>query len=154
MIMKRNSFYIFVGLILLIEISLFWWSIEIVNPLPTQAGVICGVVAILLGRRYVDEIIEDERTNLINQKAAVSTLLVFWVIFFVYSISGAVIGLGAPGIPMPPGWRPEDKPMISPNHLGMYAFGQILLLCLMIFLYVAFRIYYSHKYGEWDDDEE
>jgi len=152
--MKRNSFYIFAGLILLIEIVLFWWSIEIVNPLPIQAGIVSGFIAIFLGRRYVDEVIEDERTNLITQKAAVNTLLIFWVILFLYSIGGVVIGLGAPGIRLPKGWRPEDRSMIDSNHLGFFAFGQILVLCLMIFLYVAFRIYYSHKYGEWDDDEE
>ena len=152
--MKRNSFYILTGLILLIEIVLFWWSIEIVNPLPIQAGIVTGIVAIFLGRRYVDEVIEDERTNLITQKAAVSTLLIFWVILFVYSIGGAVLGLGAPGIPLPKGWRPGDRPMMNENHLGIFAFAQIVLLSLMIFLYVAFRMYYSHKYGEWDDDEE
>jgi uncharacterized membrane protein len=36
----------------------------------------------------------------------------------------------------------------------MMGFVQLGFLCLMIFLYVAFRIYYARKYGEWDTDEE
>jgi hypothetical protein len=38
--------------------------------------------------------------------------------------------------------------------LRMIGFFQLTMLCLMIFLYVGFRIYYARKYGEWDTDEE
>jgi hypothetical protein len=30
----------------------------------------------------------------------------------------------------------------------------MLLLCLMIFLYVGFKIYYARQLGEWESDEE
>jgi uncharacterized membrane protein len=31
---------------------------------------------------------------------------------------------------------------------------QLALLCLMVILYVGFRMYYARKYGEWEKDEE
>ena len=49
---------------------------------------------------------------------------------------------------------PAPPEMIAISHLGIFGMIQILLLVLMLFIYVAFRIYYSHKFGEWDDDEE
>jgi uncharacterized membrane protein len=38
--------------------------------------------------------------------------------------------------------------------IGNFAILQMALLCLMIFLYVGFRMYYARKYGDWDTDEE
>lgn len=49
---------------------------------------------------------------------------------------------------------PAPPEMIAISHLGIFGVIQILLLVLMLFIYVAFRMYYSHKFGEWDDDEE
>ena len=46
------------------------------------------------------------------------------------------------------GGEPE---MLGPRLMGYFQLG---LLCLMIFLYVGFRIYYARKYGEWETDEE
>jgi hypothetical protein len=39
-------------------------------------------------------------------------------------------------------------------RLGYFGYLQLALLFLMFFLYVGFRIYYAHKYGEWETDEE
>ena len=33
-------------------------------------------------------------------------------------------------------------------------FIQLGFLCLMIFLYVGFRIYFARKYGEWETEDE
>ena len=49
---------------------------------------------------------------------------------------------------------PASTEMIAISHLGIFGVIQIPLLVLMLFIYVAFRIYYSHKFGEWDDNEE
>jgi hypothetical protein len=38
--------------------------------------------------------------------------------------------------------------------LKMIGYLQLGLLCLMIFLYVGFRLYYARKFGEWETDEE
>lgn len=49
---------------------------------------------------------------------------------------------------------PAPPEMIAVSHLGIFGAIQILLLILMLFIYVGFRVYYSHQLGEWDDDEE
>lgn len=61
----------------------------------------------------------------------------------VYAVTSEAVRL----IPAPP-------EMIAISHLGIFGVIQILLLILMLFIYVGFRVYYSHKFGEWDDDEE
>ena len=147
--MKRNSFYILLGIVALIEVAFFWWAVEMREPLLMSALFIIGVLVVYLAKKEVSEVMEDERTILINQKAALRTLEVFWVVFFAMSISAVVIGLGRtsdhPGHVLPP---PD------PRHVGFFGMAQLALLCLMIFLYVGFRIYYSRQYGGWDTDEE
>ena len=49
---------------------------------------------------------------------------------------------------------PAPPEMIAISHLGVFGMIQIFLLVLMMFIYVGFRMYYSHKFGEWYDDEE
>jgi hypothetical protein len=41
--------------------------------------------------------------------------------------------------------------ILSPRMMGYIQLG---LLCLMIFLYVGFRINYARKYGNFETDEE
>ncbi|MDD1674415.1 MAG: DUF2178 domain-containing protein, partial [Methanomicrobiales archaeon] len=84
--MKRNTFYIVIGIVAFIEIAIFWFSIQLHNPLPIQLAFIAGIIFVYAVRRLVEEPIEDERTNLITQKAALRTLEIFWVIFFVVSL--------------------------------------------------------------------
>jgi uncharacterized membrane protein len=152
--MKRNTFYIILGLIILLEVGIFWWAVEIHNALLSPVAFILGVVAIYLARSRVGEIIEDERTGLITQKAALRTFQVFWVVFFAVNLGVAVIGFGPPGFPRPPMRPPPGDGSLPFNLLGKFAVLQLVLLGLMILLYVGFRIYYARKYGDWDSDEE
>ena len=78
---------------------------------------------------------------------------VFWVVFCAFSIGAVMQLLRPPPIPrgftmVPPPILPE---LLSPRLIGYVQLG---LLCLMIFLYVGFRIYYAGKYGDWETDEE
>lgn len=151
--MKRNLYYILVGLIALVEVIFFWLAVDTRNPLLIEIAFPIGILLIYLAKRQVEEIIEDERTVLINQKAALRTLEIFWVIFFALSIGAVVIGLsgrfpyGAPNA-LPPPPHPEFR------HFSIFGIGQMAILCLMIFSYVGFRIYYARQYGEWEKDEE
>ncbi|RPJ53064.1 MAG: DUF2178 domain-containing protein, partial [Methanobacteriota archaeon] len=88
--MKRNTFYLFIGILVLLEVGVFWLAIEQVEPLLIQIAIPVGVAAFYLVRSMVEEPIQDERTNMITQKAAVATLTVFWVAFFVMSIGSVV----------------------------------------------------------------
>jgi uncharacterized membrane protein len=147
--MKRNVFYIFVGIIAFLEVSLLWLAIDADNALLIQVGFVVGVILVYLARRTVSEVIEDERTTLISQKSALRTLEIFWVVFFLLSLGSIVIGFNRPFF---------DHPRIPPSselpNFGIFGFVQLLLLCLIIFLYVGFRIFYARKYGEYDTDEE
>jgi uncharacterized membrane protein len=148
--MKRNTFYLLAGVVGLALVGIFWLSVEILNPTLITVAFIAAIILMYGLRTRISDHLEDERTILITQKSAMRTLEVFWVVFFAISLGGAVFGLGAPGFPRPP-HRPPDEGLIPLGHLG---FMQMTLLCLMIFLYVGFRMYYARRYGEWDTDEE
>jgi uncharacterized membrane protein len=152
--MKRNTFYTMIGVVAFIEIAIFWLSVQVHNPLPIQLAFIAGIIVVYAVRRSVEEPIEDERTNLITQKAALRTLEIFWVIFFVVSLGGAVIGFSRPlGIHPPHPPFPPSSEFDLP-HIGFFGIIQMALLVLMIFLYVGFRLYYARLYGGWETDEE
>jgi len=111
--MKRNTFYLLAGVVALIEVGIFWLSVEIERPILIQAAFVLGVLLIYIARRRVDETIEDERTAMITQKAALRTLEVFWVVFFAVSLGSAVIAFSRPlGLrpphPGPPEMAPPD----------------------------------------------
>ena len=148
--MKRNTFYLMAGIVGLALVGIFWLSVEIRDPLLITVAFIAAII-LMYGLRYrITDRIEDERTILISQKSAMRTIEVFWVVFFAISLGGAVIGLGAPGFSRP-SHRPPNEGLIPLGHLGI---TQMALLCLMIFLYVGFKMYYARQYGEWDTDEE
>jgi len=162
---KQNVFYLLVGIIALLEVGIFWVSLQLERPILIQAAVVIGVILIYFARKNVEKGFDDERTQFIAQKAAMSTLEVFWVIFFVISLASIIIGLNRPVHFRPPSFPgsqspPPDiefsVPLVGPetfNHLGFF---QLSMLCLIIFLYIGFRIYYGRKYGDGasENDEE
>jgi uncharacterized membrane protein len=161
--MKPNIFHLLVGIIALVEVGIFWLSIELDNPLLIQVSVVLGIVLIYLAKRTVETGLEDERTQFIAQKAALRTLEVFWVVFFVMSLGSVVMGFNRPLHFQPPrfpgsqGPPPDIEftlPLVGPETFGKFGFMQLGLLCLMIFLYIGFRIYYGRKYGASEADEE
>lgn len=161
---KPNLFYLLIGMIALVEVGIFWISIELDNPIIIQVAVVVGFLLIYLAKRNVETVLEDERIQFIAQKAALRTLEVFWVIFFVMSLGSIVMGLNRPLHFQPPrlpgsqGPPPQSidfsLPLVSPETFGRFGFVQLGLLCLMIFLYIGFRIYYGRKYGASEADEE
>lgn len=153
--MKRNGFYILFGVVALLEVVFFWISLELGDPRIIQAAFILGLAGIYLAKRRVTEVIEDERTALITQKASMRTLEVFWVVFFLMNL-GTVVAIFGDRVGLPR-WRPPPPP--EPQIIDLHPFGyialiQMALLCLMVLLYVGFRIYYARQYGDWENDEE
>ncbi|HVP94592.1 MAG TPA: DUF2178 domain-containing protein [Methanoregulaceae archaeon] len=155
--MKKNSFYLLVGCIALVLLIIFWYSIENSVHFFTESAFIIGVIVIYFARRQITDLVEDERSAKITEKAALRTLQVFWVMFAVFAIGTVTALFRIPKFPQEfrpphPGellGNPGDIP--SPKLIGYFSLG---LLCLMIFLYVGFRLYYARKYGEWAIDEE
>jgi uncharacterized membrane protein len=149
--MRKNGFYLIVGCITSILLIIFWYSIETHSPLVISIAFIIGVGLAYFARSRVTDLVEDERSARITEKAVLRTFQIFWVLFGALSIGEVMNILSPPRFPRP---FPEMPP--PPAPIGFRAFGymQLVLLCLMIFLYVGFRIYYARKFGEWETDEE
>jgi uncharacterized membrane protein len=152
--MKRNTFYLVTGFIAMSVAVFLYVAVDRTAPLLIQIALPIGVILFYLAKRSVTETIEDERSNYIAQKAAIATLQVFWVVFFVISIGSIIYDfsplLGFRFPPPPRGLNPE----ILPPLIRPFGFLMLFLLCLMIILYGGFRIYYARKFGEWERDEE
>lgn len=148
--MKKNSFYVLAGCIALLLLAVFWYSVEIHNPILIEIAFVAGIAVIYFSRRTVTDIIEDERSAKITEQATLRTFQVFWVVFCAISIGAVMQMLYVPTFPknFPTVHPPE---ILGPRMMGYFQLG---LLCLMIFLYVGFRIYYARKYGDWETDEE
>ena len=148
--MKKNTFYLIIGCIALALLAIFWYSIEVHSPFIIEAAFIVAIMIIYLVRKKVTDIIEDERTARISEQASLMTFQVFWVAFCALSIGSVMQILYVPTFPRE---HMEVRPpeILGPRMLGYFQLG---LLCLMIFLYVGFRVYYARKYGEWETDEE
>lgn len=148
--MKKNTFYLVVGCIALALLAIFWYSVEVHRPVIVEVAFIVAIVIIYLIRKKVTDIIEDERTAKISEQAALKTFQVFWVAFCALSIGAVMEILYVPSFPREH-FPVRTAELLGPRMLGYFQLG---LLCLMIFLYVGFRIYYARKYGDWETDEE
>jgi len=148
--MKKNTFYLIFGCIALALLAIFWYSIELHIPFFIEPAFIIGVILILLAKKKVTDRIEDERDVKITEQATIRTMQIFWVVFCAFSILAVMEILRIPTFSRSTfSFRSED--ILPPRMMGYIQLG---LLCLMIFLYVGFRIYYARKFGEFDTDEE
>ncbi len=148
--MKKNTFYLLFGCVALALLVIFWYSVELHRAVLIEIAFIAGIILIYLARRQVTDLIDDERDVKITEQATIRTMQVFWVVFCAFSIGAVMEILHIPSFPRPS--PPVRSPEILPPRLMGYV--QLGLLCLMIFLYVGFRIYYAKKYGDFDTDEE
>jgi Predicted membrane protein len=149
--MRRNAFYVLVGIIAFLEVSLLWLAIEVNNALLIQAGFVVGIILVYLARGTVTDVIEDERTIQISQQSALRTLEIFWVVIFLMSLGSIVLSFNRPFFVIFRGYPP---PPVEFPSFGIFGFIQLFFLVLIIFLYVGFRVYYARKYGEFESDEE
>jgi uncharacterized membrane protein len=152
--MKRNTFYLIGGFAAVILLAIFWYSDETHTPLLITIAFLVAVVLLYFMRKRVKDFAEDERAARITEKAALRTLQVFWVLFCAFSIGAIAQILQEPSFP------PRELVPVAQRHtpeilhLRSLGYVQLGLLCLTIFLYVGFRLYYARKYGEWETDEE
>ncbi|MDD1689905.1 MAG: DUF2178 domain-containing protein [Methanoregula sp.] len=148
--MKKNTFYILSGCIALVLLAVFWYSVEVHNPLFIEIAFVIGILIAYLARKKVTDLIEDERSTKITEQAVLRTFQIFWVGFCAFSIGAVMQILYVPQFPREFFFTRQPE-IISPRMMGYFQLG---LLCLTIFLYVGFRMYYARKYGEWETDEE
>jgi uncharacterized membrane protein len=148
--MKKNTFYLIVGCIAFALLAIFWYSVELHAAFLIEIAFIVGIALVYLVKRNVTDFISDERDIKITEQATLRTMQVFWVIFCAFSIGAVMEILHVPEFPrQAPSIRPPV--LLPPRMIGYIQLG---LLCLMIFLYVGFRIYYARKYGDFEIDEE
>jgi uncharacterized membrane protein len=148
--MKKNSFYLICGCIAIALLFIFWYSVELHTPLLIEIAFIIGIALAYLAHRTITDVINDERDVKISEQAMMRTMQVFWVVFCAFSIGAVMEILHVPTFSRPPPGSPPPD-MLGPRMIGYIQLG---LLCLMIFLYVGFRIYYAKKYGDFETDEE
>ena len=153
--MKKNIFYLLTGVVAVALLMIFWYSIENFTPIFITISFIIAVILLYLAYRRVVDFIEDERSARITEKAATSTLQVFWVCFCAFSILAVMNLLYLPHV-LRAFWQTHETRIMPLELMSLKTIGyiQLGLLCLMIFLYVGFRVYYSRKFGDWETDEE
>jgi uncharacterized membrane protein len=153
--MKKNIFYLMIGVVAVALLAIFWYSVEHFVPLFFTISFVIGVILLYFAYRTVEDFIEDERGARITEKAAMRTLQIFWVCFCAFSILAVMDMLDLHRLShafwLDRGSVPAPSEVLPMRMIG---YVQLALLCLMIFLYVGFRVYYARKYGDWETDEE
>ncbi len=170
--MKKNTFYIICGLIAISLLLLFWLSIELSNPVIIAVSVILAAVLFFILKQRVTDIVQDERTILIDMKTASATIKASVILFLTVNLATIVYVFSVPlgfhsftyhlsndsllsageyeyvsYFPVPP----ETIPI---SQLGLFAVLQLIMIVVALFIYVGFRLYYARKFGVWGDDEE
>ena len=138
--LHTNGFLAIIGIVALLEVIVFYFAITVRYPIICAIGLIIGIIIITLARTQIQEIVEDERTELIVGKAATRTLHIVLILISAYALSGVAVILTLPHHPC--------GPIIS-----NFTFSYLLLPCMMILLYTALRYYYAHKYGGFEREE-
>ena len=170
--MKKNTFYIICGLFAISLLFLFWLSILLSNPVIIAVSFLIEAVLLFVLKRRITDIVQDERSILIEMKTASATIktaavllvtvnlgmvvyvfsdsLGFHTLTYNRSLNPMLFPEGYASVPYFP-VPPETIPI---SVLGLFAVMQIVLLVIVLFIYIGFQFYYAHKFGEWDDDEE
>ena len=143
---KRNTSYIIMAFIALIEIGVIWWAADYNRPpamVITTFAIMAGIIIAYLVREMANKTepgVVDERVELVNSKSALKTLQIFWILSFSILLGSIVRFIDFN--------RDIRREIFGP------IFGQLIMLVGIIFLFVAFRVYYNSKYGGYDTDEE
>ena len=136
--MKKNSFYLLVAAVAFIEVGIFWWSVETANPIPSLVAILFGIAFVYIARRYIDEVMEDERTEKINGITALRTLQITWVGLFLYALWVVIEAL--------------SEELNYNRRVGIVGFRLMALLCGIIVLYAILSLYYGRKFGASQDE--
>jgi Predicted membrane protein len=149
--MKKNTFYLLSGIIAVALLAIFWYSIELHAAFLIEPAFIIGIVVVYLTKRKVTDKIEDERDAKIKPNRLLCARRRSSGLYSVQFLILAVMELlHVPTFPRDTALLPPPD-IRSPRMMGYIQLG---LLCLMIFLYVGFRIYYARKYGDFETGDE
>jgi uncharacterized membrane protein len=134
--MKKNVLYLIIAVIAALEVIYFAWSVGTGRPLPFVAGLLLGIAVIYIARMYVDEVVEDERTQKIQEKTSLSTLQISWIALLVFSLWMIIEGAG--GI----------RGNLEVRRLGQFGVALLLVDAGMVIVYLLLSFYYRKQFGE------
>lgn len=170
--MKKNTFYIICGLMAVLLLLLFWLSIDLSSPIIIAVSIILAAVLFFVLKQRVTDIVQDERSVLIDMKTAAATIKASIVLFLTVNLATIVYVFSGPlgfqsftyhrpnDVMLPAGslesvpYFPVPPEMIPISQLGLFAVLQLILIVAALFIYVGFRFYYARKFGVWGEDEE
>jgi uncharacterized membrane protein len=131
--------------IAIIVALIFWWAVLYNKPegmpIVTISVIVAAVLIYFLKQKIDDAVISDEMISKINEKSSLRSLQIFWVGFFALTISGLSMAMGID--------NPRVQEMMMRNSIS-----QLIFLASILLIYAVFRIYYSRKYGGYEEDEE
>jgi uncharacterized membrane protein len=84
---------------------------------------------------YVDEVMEDERSQKITQQTALTTLQISWIALLAFSLWMIIEGAG----------HPSGQEL---RRLGIFGLGLLLVNAGMIGVFILLSFYYRKQYGE------
>ena len=134
--MKRTSFYALIAGIVAIEALVFFWAVELGDPVPSIIAVILGIAVAYIGKMYVEGVIDDERTQKINEKTAFRTLQITWVALFLFALWMIIDSFN------------QEIPLLLRRIIGRNGLEMLAILSGIILVYVLLSFYYAKKYGE------
>ncbi|MDX8549437.1 DUF2178 domain-containing protein [Methanospirillum sp. J.3.6.1-F.2.7.3] len=140
--MKQYTYFLLLGIIAILEVGIFYWSVENLEPLIMTGAVVIGVLAAWISRQMVDDVITDERSHLITEKASLRTLQVMGITLFSYALGGVVISIGG------------DTFGPFSYQIARFSFLLMFIVFLMIIVYILFISWYERKFGAGGEDEE
>jgi len=120
--MNRKKFAIYAALVCAMMGAVVGYGVSEGNALLPAIAFIIGIVLIALGKRGVKEVMEDERTERISEKASRRTYQVF-------VIGAALIG----------------TTLVALNKHTEVGYTLAFSACALLLLYIIFYGYYSRK---------
>ena len=123
-------------------------------------------------KKRVTDIVQDERSILIDMKTAAATIKAAVVLFLTVNLATIVYVFSGPlgfqsftyhrpnDVMLPAGgfesvsYFPVPPETIPISQLGLFAVLQLIMIVAALFIYVGFRFYYARKFGVWGEDEE
>ncbi|MDK2988519.1 MAG: hypothetical protein PWR16_48 [Methanoculleus sp.] len=133
--MKKITFYLMTGIIAALEIIYFGWSVGTGRPLPFTAGLLIGIAVIYIARLYIDDIVEDERTQRIRERTALGTLQISLIALLVFSLWMIIEGAGS-------------QAHAEIRRLGLFGIALFLVDTGMIVVFILLSFYYRKQFGE------
>ncbi|ACL16793.1 DUF2178 domain-containing protein [Methanosphaerula palustris] len=121
--MKKNGFYLFLGIIAIVLVSIFWYSGEHDRALLMELAFIAAGAIVSYVKVNCTDFTEDERDIIIAGQAMRRTMQVFGVLFCAVSIEGVMRLVPVLSFAYPPPPPIQTMSEFSPRSMGLLQLG-------------------------------